>query len=147
MVANTRGNMSTLTILIGLPRSGKSTWIKQNAGNAVVVSNDWIRENILGTHYSNLTDAVLRVVLGQGKDAILDGVNHTKAVRSFYVKLAREYGAKIHMVIIGTPLEVCLKRNIDKKLPDAKLIEMMNGMENPDSDEYDTVECVFDINT
>ena len=49
----------TLTIMVGLPRSGKSTWIKENAGNAVVVSNDWIRENILGTHYTKTSNALV----------------------------------------------------------------------------------------
>ena len=95
--------MSTLTIMVGLPRSGKDTWIEKNKGSAIVVSNDWIRENILGTHYStasnavvwSLTDAVLRVVLGQGHDAILNGVNHTKDVRAFYIKLAKQYNFEI----------------------------------------------------
>lgn len=141
---------NTLTILCGLPRSGKSTWIEKNKGDAIVVSNDWIRENILGASYAHsanavvwtMADTVLRVVLGQGKDVILDGLNNTKFVRKFYVDIAREYGAKVRMVVIETHLEVCLARNRMKathKLPDEVLIKMDKNFEIPTSKEYDDI--------
>ena len=142
---------SCLTIMCGLPRSGKSTWIEENKGHAVVVSNDWIREHILGTHYSDkanavvwtITDSTLRIVLGQGLDAIYDGVNLTKAVRRFYIDLARQHGAKIKMVVLKTPLEVCLKRNKkDNKLPNIVLEKMDKMFEYPDKSEYDEIEFV-----
>lgn len=136
------------TLLVGLPRSGKSTWIKEHCGNAIVVSNDWIREEILGTHYSEtanaiiwtIADATLRIVLGQGKDAIYDGVNLTKATRKFYIDLARKYNAKVKIVVMNTPVEVCMKRNTEKeKLPMHKFQKMWDSFEFPSKDEYD--EC------
>lgn len=141
----------TFTMLVGLPRSGKSTWITENPDAGVVVSNDWIREEILGTHYSDkanaiiwsIADATLRIVLGQGKDAVLDGVNLTKFTRSFYIKLAREYGARILMVVFETPVEVCLKRNVDKKLPDDVLSKMSESYQPPTMDEYDYIDFVY----
>jgi len=134
---------NTLTIIVGLPRCGKSTWIEKNKGDAVVVSNDWIRENILGTHYSSnanaliwsITDATLRIVLGQGKDAILDGINHTADVRRFFIDLARQYKSKVKMVCIMTPVGICLARNSKaetNKLPQDKLIAINNKIEWPD---------------
>lgn len=145
---NTKEN--SLTILIGLPRSGKSTWAKQNAGDAVIISSDWIRENILGESYSyadsanaivwTIMDAAVRIVLGQGKAVVLDGVNLTKATRSYYVSIARKLGAKITMVVLYTPIEECLRRNADpstKKLPDEKIVAMAKTIEWPDKDEYD----------
>ncbi len=144
-------NKPTLILLVGLPRSGKSTWIEENKGSAIVVSNDWIRENILGTHYSDkanavvwsIADATLRIVLGQGNNAIYDGVNLTKAVRRFYIDLARQYGAKIRIVVMDTSLETCLKRNKKhNKLPDAALEKMAKMYEEPEKSEYDEIEHV-----
>ena len=145
--------MSKLTILVGLPRSGKSTWVKEHAGDDVLISPDWIRENILGETYSyansanaivwTIVDATLRIVLGQGKNAILDGVNLTKETRSYYLAIAKRYDAKVRMIMLDTSLETCLERNtcVHCKLPSEKLIEMSKTIEWPTSDEYDDL-CV-----
>jgi predicted kinase len=131
---------NTLTIMVGLPRSGKSTWIENNKGKAIVVSHDWIRENILGTHYSSasnaiiwsLSDAALRIILSQDKDVILDGLNNNAFVRKFYVDIAKKYGAKIKFVCLSTPLAICLFRNEKaetNKLPKEKLIAIDKDFE------------------
>lgn len=144
-----------LIITVGLPRSGKTTWIEANkdACNAVVVSNDWIRENILGTNYhkaSNaivwtIVDASIRILLSQGKNVILDGANHTKGVRKFFVDIAREYGAGVKMVLFKTPLKNCIYRNSkNSKLPEAVLIKMAEELEEPTSEECIYVETVRD---
>ena len=142
---------NTLTIMVGLPRSGKSIWIEKYKGDAVVISNDWIRENILGTHYApaansviwTMVDTVLRVVLGQGKDVVLDGINHTKFVRKFYIDVAKEYGATVKIVVVDTPLNVCLARNNMKfthKLPKETLISIHDKFEKPTSEESTYIE-------
>jgi predicted kinase len=143
-----------LTIMVGLPRSGKSVWVKEHKGDAVVVSPDWIRENILGETYSysnsanaivwSIMDATLRIVLGQGKDAILDGVNLTRETRSYYVAIARRHGAKVRMMMINTPLKTCLERNacsVSHKLPPEKLVEMDMSIEWPTKVECDELCC------
>ena len=133
------------TIMVGSPRSGKDTWIEKNKKNAIVVSNDWIRENILGTHYSDkanaiiwsISDSTIRILLGQGKDVILNGVNLTKGTRKFWVDLGSEYGAIIKMVYMKTSLDTCIKRNKDtKKLPNEKLVQMYHSFEAPYTHEY-----------
>lgn len=142
---------NTLTILCGLPRSGKSTWVEKNKGNSIVVSNDWIRENILGTQYSHsanaiiwaIVDASLRIILSQDKDVILDGINNTPDIRKFFIDIGREYGAKIKMVCFMTPLEVCLARNdgmfFDRKIPNEELISISNKRLFPIENEYDEI--------
>ena len=39
---------NTLILMCGLARSGKSTWIKKNQADAIVVSPDDIRAEIFG---------------------------------------------------------------------------------------------------
>ena len=132
-----------LTIMMGFPRAGKGTWITMKKGHDdVVVSSDWIRENILGHSYSDasnaivwsMVDATLRIILGQGKDAILDGINLTRSTRKFYSSIARTYGADVRIVHIKTPLEICIERNRkaeSHKLPEQDLIDMGTIIEIP----------------
>ena len=142
-----------LVITVGLPRSGKSTWIEENKDktDAIVISNDWIRENILGTHYhkaSNaivwtISDASLRILLSQGKTVILDGANHTKSVRKFFVDIAKEYDAGIKMVMFKTPLINCIYRNNkSEKLPEEVLRKMDEEFEDPTLEECDYIELI-----
>ena len=143
-------NKPIFKMLVGLPRSGKSTWCEQHKNSNVIVSNDWIRENILGTTYANnanaiiwsITDSTLRIVLGQGKNAVLDGINHTREVRRFYYTLARQYNAHIQVIYFDTPIYVCLERNmVDKKIPDVILRTMSMVLQMPSKlyidDDYD----------
>ena len=137
--------------MCGLPRSGKSTWIKKNKGNSIVVSNDWIRENILGTTYMGaanpaiwmITDATIRILLSQGKNVILDGCNHTHFIRKFFTDLAKEYGANIRIVCVDTPRNTCLIRNQEnKKLPDLVLHKMSDESEGAIGQETEWWETV-----
>lgn len=140
-----------LTMTVGLPRSGKSTWIENHKDDNVVISNDWIRENLLGNQYhkaSNaivwtIVDASLRILLAQGKNVILDGANHTKDVRKFFVDIAREYGAGIKMVLFRTPLITCIYRNSKHpKLPENVLRKMSEEFEEPTGDECTYIELI-----
>lgn len=143
---------STFTMLVGLPRSGKTTWIENNRSESdIVVSNDWIREKIIGNPYSKsinpivwlISDSVLRVLLGQRKFVIFDGANLTRSVRKVHIDLAREYDATVRIVHIRTPLEVCLKRNESSlKLPNKILIEMDRTFQIPTLEECDALEMV-----
>ena len=143
-------HIPTMYLMVGLPRSGKSTWINENKDrlDAIVVSNDWIRENIL--HAPNkkatepaiwmITDSCMRILLSQGKNVILDGINLTKSVRRFFVDAALECGAKIVVVQMATSLEECIKRNkTDHKLPDSVIESMCCTFQYPSLDECDEI--------
>jgi len=136
-----------LYIMCGLPRSGKSSWIKkyQRAEKYVVISNDWIRENIFHNKYAfsinpsvwMITDSCIRILLSQDKSVIFDGINHTKFVREQFIKIAREMDATVKIIYMDTPLEVCLERN--DKLPEKTLKRMAEEFEEPTLDECDGI--------
>lgn len=137
----------TLTLMVGFPRSGKSTWIEKNKEDELVIEPDWIRRNILGHQYHRpaepiiwlIADSFIRICLSQGQDVILDGINLLKFIREKYVKLAQEMGVKIRVVWITTPMEICLARNQEspeeKRLPQVALVQKEEMFEPPELEE------------
>ena len=145
-------NKPKFVLMVGLPRSGKSTWIENNKDNDdgyVVISNDWIRENIFKSEHSRttnpalwmITDATIRLLLSQNKNVIMDGVNHLKFVRSEFIVTAEEMNAEVVIVWVNTPLETCLVRNKGEnyKLNNKRLKRFADEFEIPESSECNTL--------
>lgn len=114
-----------LVILKGLPGSGKSMWAA--AWRAVdpqrreVVNRDQTRVELFGLE-SGLTDEQEAVVtdiesfradraLGSGRSVLVDATNLESAHRGAWVEMAGRWGVRPVIVVMGTPLEECLRRN------------------------------------
>jgi len=126
----------TLTIMCGIPRSGKTIWVLKNKTiQDVIVSSDDIRKHILGSPFSpqdepfvwSLVENLIILLMVQKKDIILDATNLYLHTRLKYIPLAREHNYKTRLVWLNTDVEECLKRNKnskDKKVP----LDAMNSM-------------------
>lgn len=113
--------MKNMTIMCGLPRSGKSTWVKENKNeNEVILSADELRYLIYNQRF--WTDGepmiwavhgiILKMLLKQGVDIIVDETNVTKSIRSKIIKLVKEYDYEITGIEFNTPKEICKERAI-----------------------------------
>jgi len=115
-----------LTLMCGLPRSGKSTWIEKNKKkNDVVVCPDEIRSDLFGHIFHNpaepmiwsITEYFIQSLMKQKINIILDACNLTSA-RNRWTDLAKDNGYKVNLIILDTSLEECIKRNKkDNKIP------------------------------
>ena len=116
----------TIYVMIGVPGSGKSTWIKKNLGEKFpVVSRDLIREDlgyaakgekILGTReqeeaVTKIQTRKIRWFLDRGISFAIDDTNLGKYL-SGLIKTLRESPKKpkIIGVIMKTPLSIASKR-------------------------------------
>ena len=138
-----------LTLLSGIPRSGKSTWVAKNQKETdVVVSPDTIRLVIFGHQFHknaepfiwSFTDAFILLLAKQKKSIILDAVNMGSHIRHKYASMVKPYGYKVKLVWINTTLAECLKRNKkskDKKVP-VNVIEGMAAGFSPINAKYET---------
>ncbi len=112
--------MSVLTLLVGIPGSGKSTFVASNKKeNQVVLSSDAIRKELLSGEEDQSNNKLIfatlyaraREFLLQGKDVVLDATNisvfERKRVLSNFVDLHLKRVA----VVFETPVEVCVERD------------------------------------
>lgn len=118
--------MSSLTLTIGLPASGKTTRakkIRQERPNTILVSRDALREEFFGefTTYSQeqerlITSVVEKAVdkaLESGGDVIVHDMNLKKAYRKRWASYAVKHGAEFKYIdLTYVPLEDCLARNL-----------------------------------
>ena len=137
-------NKPNLTLMCGLPRSGKSSWIVNNKKKyEVVVCPDEIRLDLFGHTFHKMaepmiwtiTEYIIGSLMKQRLDIILDACNMT-SVSNKWLNLAEKYDYQTRLVLIDTPIETCLKRNkVDKKLP-VELLKTFGRCFDPDRLEH-----------
>lgn len=139
-----------LTIMCGIPRNGKSTWIKSNKENAVIVSPDEIRKEIFGHQFYapankfvfSIAEAMVSLLLKQGIDVIVDATHLTVQSRLAWLPIVTKYGAEARIVWVyiskykAENLLETIKRNDasleNERLPTFTLEAMMNSFQYPD---------------
>ena len=139
--------------LIGIPGSGKSTWIKNQkwVDDCVVVSTDDYVEDyakIVGSTYSDVFEdympkavelmaAKVRWAREQGKDIIWDQTSTTIASRARKFNMLPNYE---HIaVVFKTPEKQELKRRLEsrpgKEIPAYVIEQMIDGWQDPTEEE------------
>jgi len=146
-----------LTIMCGLPRSGKSTWINRKMKNAVVISPDKVRSEIFGHQYFansedfiwGVTKAMARLILAQGKHVLIDATHITFSSRRTWIRIAEQYDAGFQIVWVKTSMAKCIERNEKsaegQKLPDGVIERMAANFEDPYYLDNDSTEGAIDI--
>ena len=130
-------------IMMGIPGSGKSTWIGNNLDYEEfpdVISLDDIRERLNGDAASqkNLTEVVeiahaqLKWLLLHGKNAVWDATNLKAEHREQILKTCNDFGAETHLVAMITPPELSRIRNASRTrvVPDQVMDRMWEAMQD-----------------
>ena len=136
--------LPTLTVLVGLPASGKTTYtkdIKENSPNSVVLSSDEIRGKLLGSvqDQSNNEEVfnhlymVMQSNLLTFNNVVIDATNITRKTRAKIFERLRNIPCKVIAVVFATPYSVCLERNKnrEKSVPERVIERMYKGFQFP----------------
>lgn len=107
-----------LKVLVGLPRSGKSTWARQQQG-AAIVNPDSIRLALHGQRFVALAEAFVwasahvmvgALFLAGNGVVIIDATNVTTRRRQEWEGAAARWDAAVEWEVIDTSPEECIRR-------------------------------------
>ncbi|SFM51529.1 ATP-binding protein [Thermodesulforhabdus norvegica] len=129
-------------LMIGLPRSGKSTYVDRFLSEYQLVCPDDIRKGLGVKHDRRLepfvwavVEAQLRALMERGRPVVLDATNTVNQARSKWIGLAKDYGYEVRLVWIDTPLSVCLDRAKQDGFPESVLLRMYHQLKKEPPDE------------
>lgn len=121
--------MKELILTVGLPRSGKSTWAKQQG--CPIVNPDSIRYALHGQRFQSLAEPfvwacatlmVRALFLAGHEKVIVDATNNTRKRRDFW----RSSDWEVKCKIIDTSREICIQRAMEKK--DIEILPIIERM-------------------
>lgn len=115
--------MQKLTLMCGIPGSGKSTWLKNNIlnkENCAIISRDEIRFSLLKERdsYFSKEDKVFEIFvktiqnnIDSGLDVYIDATHLNKFSRRKILNQLKLNNISIEAIYFTTPLNICLERN------------------------------------
>ena len=135
----------TLTMLVGLPGSGKSTYVKENFLEENIFSSDAIREELFGSDNNKVntpennqkvfTELHKRIKerLKSGQNAVYDATNINCKRRMAFLRELKNIPCKKYCVIIATPYEQCLinNKNRERNVPNEVIKRMYMNWSTP----------------
>ncbi len=122
-----------IVLLVGLPGSGKSTYLERlgvpglsSDQVRLLLADDATDQTIHGRVFGTLRYLVRqRLAIGR-RVTYVDATHLTPRERRPYVKIAQKYGCRIEALFFDVPLEVCLERNLARArvVPEAAMRTM-----------------------
>lgn len=143
-----------LTILVGLPGSGKSTIASTKSSDTVWVSSDNIRKQLYGDEaiQGNPSDVFNRYygqvefALISNKDVICDATNITRMSRVKAIELGKKYGASIRCIFINKDANTCIhqQQKRERQVPISVILRMAHNLEEPTySEGFNEIVTIF----
>lgn len=152
-----------LTVLVGLPGSGKTYYATHCGKSAKHISSDAIRKELLGSEddqtnnalvFQTMEQRVREAIIG-GHSVIVDATNVSMRSRKTW-KQAMNYAYKTEAVVIATPIPCCVKNddNRERHAGHRAIYKAIMNFEIPlESEGFDKVTLIrkpfrtFDIDT
>lgn len=113
-------------LMVGIPGSGKSTWIKNHLPKDInVISRDKIRAEIgitkdvdnkgVGSHQeemkvTSIENDYIKKAIKKKETFVIDDTNYRRKDRKKTIQFLRSLGTYVIGVNVETPLETCIKR-------------------------------------
>jgi predicted kinase len=141
-------------MLVGLPGSGKSTYIEKYCENCTVHSSDAIREELSGDVNNQDINAQvfetlhkrIKADLIAGKNTVYDATNISWKRRKAFLQELSSIDCWKDCLLMATPFELCVERNNlrERKVPYFVIERMYKNFDIPWYNEgWDTIEIAY----
>ena len=137
--------------MIGIPGSGKSTWVKEKNEGWIILSPDAILEERYNYEWTPeraseaWAESYQRFgqLLLENKSIIWDATFTTPMMRSAILHISKGAGFRVEAVFCDTPIETCLTRNAARErdpVPESTIRRMSDSLIPPtESEGFDVV--------
>lgn len=142
----------TLYLTVGVPGSGKTTWVQQTLPGVRRISMDDQRQVLLGSRGDqSLNPEVFRVcfyrlhqALARNETVVWDAQSHTLAQRRNVLRAARAHHATVIILHFDVPLCVALERNRAREcaVPDEVIIRSYRRLLEPREYEAEEIQRI-----
>lgn len=125
------GKYILVSMMIGLPASGKSTFAQYVLGNLPIVSKDLCN----GSESQEMKR--LEDLLSKGEHIVVDDTNYDRKSRAKIIALCHKYHAEVKAIYITTDKQTCIERNRtrEKKIPEVAIHTIAKRFEKPKLEE------------
>lgn len=128
-----------VTVMSGLPGTGKDTWIASNRGDLPIVSLDGIRKELGASGTGNQGRVIqaarerAREYLRAGQDFVWNATNISRQIRQKSLGLLRDYNAEVEIAYIEVPPEQMFSQNRNREdaIPEKALAGLVQKLEPP----------------
>jgi putative nucleotidyltransferase with HDIG domain len=137
----------TVTLMSGLPGSGKDTWLARNRSGLPVVSLDAVRDSLDVDASDNQGHVIqeareqCRVHLRAVLDFAFNATNISRQMRQRWINLFADYRARIEIVYLEPPLAAIFERNTRRTnpVPEGVIQHLVENLEPPTITECHTL--------
>jgi len=140
-----------ITVLMGAPGAGKSTWLKNNqTGSEHIASTEAIRVNRNIDRGAFMTHMRLQAVKAAeaGQDLIIDGTNTITTHRIIWINLAKRLEVPTRLIAFNTTLPLLIQAQTTRQFP-APLkvvqdhhIRMQYALKAINNEAWDSIEVI-----
>ena len=130
---------SRVTMLSGLPGSGKDTWLASQRNDLEVVSLDELRDELDIDATENQGSLIqfarerCREYLRRGEPFVFNATNLLRQTRARWINLFADYGAHIELIYLEPPLKQILRQNHERQqaIPEQVIRKLASKVEPP----------------
>lgn len=138
----------TVTMMAGLPGSGKDAWIAEHMPGHPVIALDAIRHELGADSTGNQGTVInvarerARAFLREGQDFIWNATNISREIRFQLVDLFTDYSARVRIIYVEASCSALWRQNKDRRspVPETAIRRLMERWEVPTAIEADEVE-------
>ena len=133
-----------LIITVGLPGSGKSTYLARLGVNAIssdeirrLITDDPLDQSMNGRIFATVCYLVRQRMAAGRPVTYVDATYLTPWERKPYLQLAQRYGSKLEALFFDVPLETCMARNQTREriVPEEAIRKMARRLVPPSKKE------------